>query len=168
MDASCIRGKSTVSEYKSSESSNSCDVIFNDLILLEQGFPTSRPRTGTSCPISGDIRWEIKYTTWRRKWQPTAAFLPGESYGLRSMAGYSAWVAQSQTRLSDGAHIKCIINVMCLNQNDPFPTSHPCPMEKMSSQNWFLLPESRGLLYFVRDVLLLSLFYKPGRLREVR
>ena len=56
MDASCIRGKSTVSEYKSSESSNSCDVIFNDLILLEQGFPTSRPRTDTSCPISGDIR----------------------------------------------------------------------------------------------------------------
>ena len=26
---------------------------------------------------------------WRRKWQPTAAFLPGESHGQRSLAGYS-------------------------------------------------------------------------------
>ena len=26
---------------------------------------------------------------WRRKWQPTPAFLPGESPGLRSLAGYS-------------------------------------------------------------------------------
>ena len=34
---------------------------------------------------------------WRRKWQPTPAFLPGESHGQRSLAGYSPWVAKSQT-----------------------------------------------------------------------
>ena len=28
---------------------------------------------------------------WRRKWQPTAVFLPGEFYGLRSLVGYSPW-----------------------------------------------------------------------------
>ena len=28
---------------------------------------------------------------WRRKWQPTPVFLPGESHGQRSLAGYSAW-----------------------------------------------------------------------------
>ena len=37
----------------------------------------------------------------RRKWQPTSVFLPGESHGQRSLAGYSPWVAKSQTRLSD-------------------------------------------------------------------
>ena len=26
---------------------------------------------------------------WRRKWHPTPAFLPGESHGQRSLAGYS-------------------------------------------------------------------------------
>ena len=26
---------------------------------------------------------------WRRKWQPTAVFLPGESHGQRSLVGYS-------------------------------------------------------------------------------
>ena len=28
---------------------------------------------------------------WRREWQPTPVFLPGESHGWRSLAGYSAW-----------------------------------------------------------------------------
>ena len=26
---------------------------------------------------------------WRRKWQPTPVFLPGESHGQRSLEGYS-------------------------------------------------------------------------------
>ena len=28
-------------------------------------------------------------TPWRRKWQPTPLFLPGESHGLRSLVGCS-------------------------------------------------------------------------------
>ena len=28
---------------------------------------------------------------WRRKWQPTAVFLPGESHGQGSLVGYSPW-----------------------------------------------------------------------------
>ena len=28
---------------------------------------------------------------WRRKWQPTPVFLPGESHGQRSLVGYSTW-----------------------------------------------------------------------------
>ena len=28
---------------------------------------------------------------WRRKWPPTPVFLPGESHGQRSLAGYSPW-----------------------------------------------------------------------------
>ena len=33
---------------------------------------------------------------WKRKWQPTPVFLPGESYGWRNLAGYYE-VAESQT-----------------------------------------------------------------------
>ena len=33
----------------------------------------------------------ILWKSWRRKWQPTAAFLPGKSHGQRSLAGYSPW-----------------------------------------------------------------------------
>ena len=36
---------------------------------------------------------------WKRKWQPTPVFLPGEPQGWRSLVGCSLWVAQSRTRL---------------------------------------------------------------------
>ena len=28
---------------------------------------------------------------WRRAWQPTPVFLPGESHAQRSLVGYSPW-----------------------------------------------------------------------------
>ena len=31
---------------------------------------------------------------WRRKWQPTPVFLPGESHGQRSLAGYTPWACK--------------------------------------------------------------------------
>ena len=36
---------------------------------------------------------------WRKKWQPTPVFLPGESQGQRSLVGCHYGVAQSRTRL---------------------------------------------------------------------
>ena len=33
----------------------------------------------------------VRKIPWRRKWQPTPVFLPGESHGQRSLAGYSPW-----------------------------------------------------------------------------
>ena len=41
----------------------------------------------------GSPRW--------RAWQPTPVFLPGESHGQRSLAGYSPQGHKSQTELSD-------------------------------------------------------------------
>ena len=43
----------------------------------------------------------VRKIPWRRKWQPTPVFLPGESQGQRSLAGYSPWGHKSWTRLSD-------------------------------------------------------------------
>ena len=33
----------------------------------------------------------VRKILWRRKWQPPPVFLPGESHGQRSLAGYSSW-----------------------------------------------------------------------------
>ena len=33
----------------------------------------------------------VKTIPWKRKWQPAPVFLPGESHGQRSLAGYSPW-----------------------------------------------------------------------------
>ena len=34
---------------------------------------------------------ETWFDPWRRAWQPTPVFLPGESHGQRSLTGYSPW-----------------------------------------------------------------------------
>ena len=35
--------------------------------------------------------WLFTFMHWRRKWQPTPVFLPGESQGRRSLVGCSLW-----------------------------------------------------------------------------
>jgi len=33
----------------------------------------------------------VRKIPWRRAWQPTPVFLPGESQGQKSLVGYSSW-----------------------------------------------------------------------------
>ena len=40
--------------------------------------------------IPGSDPW-VRKIPWRRKWQPTPVFLPGEFHGQRSLASYSPW-----------------------------------------------------------------------------
>ena len=51
---------------------------------------------------------------WRRKWQPTQIFLPGESHGQRSLARYSPWGHKESdtTEATEYTHIRkqCIEN----------------------------------------------------------
>jgi len=39
----------------------------------------------------------VRKIPWRRKWQPTPVFLPGESHGQRSLVGYNPSGHKSQT-----------------------------------------------------------------------
>ena len=47
-------------------------------------------RIHMQCRRLGFDSWVGKMP-WTRKWQPTPVFLPGESHGQRSLAGYSTW-----------------------------------------------------------------------------
>ena len=38
--------------------------------------------------------WKI---LWRSAWQPTPVFLPGETHGQKSLAGYSPWSQKELT-----------------------------------------------------------------------
>ena len=37
------------------------------------------------------LLWHFTFMNWRRKWQPTPIFLPGESQGQRSLVGCRLW-----------------------------------------------------------------------------
>ena len=34
---------------------------------------------------------EVMQTPWRREWQPTSVFLPGDFHEQKNLAGYSPW-----------------------------------------------------------------------------
>ena len=56
------------------------------------GFPGGSEGKQSACNAGdlGSITW-VGTIPWRRKWQSTPLFLPGESRGQRSLAGYSPW-----------------------------------------------------------------------------
>ena len=56
-----------------------------------------------SIPVSGKIPW-------RRAWQPTPVFLPGESYGQRSLVGYSPW-GRKESDMTERLHFHFHLNI---------------------------------------------------------
>ena len=63
-----------------------------------------------SSSISKELFWSVEFAAtfsqiseYHELWQPTPVFLPGESHGQRSLAGYVHGVTNSQTRLNTRA-----------------------------------------------------------------
>ena len=63
-------------------------IMQNIYVLLGDWLRWQRIRL--QCRRPGFDPWVGK-TPWRRAWQPTLVFLPGESHGQRSLVGYSPW-----------------------------------------------------------------------------
>ena len=59
------------------------------------GFPGEHSGKESACQCRRHKRcwfnpW-VRKISWRRKWQPTSVFLPGESHGQRNLVGYNPW-----------------------------------------------------------------------------
>ena len=75
--------------------------------------------------FSGDIPW-------RRAWQPTPVFLPGESHGQRSLAGYSPWCRkelEAAERLTHSWFTSCV-TLRCMG---PHSRAHVCRAGTLSA-----------------------------------
>ena len=48
--------------------------------------------------------------SWRRAWQPTPVFLPGESYGLRRLVGYSPW-GRGESDMTEATEHACTFTI---------------------------------------------------------
>ena len=79
-----------------SVSNNHCflSLILGTVILLQGASQMSQCKESAwqckRCRRLGFNLW-VRKIPWRRKWQPTSGFLPGESHGQRSLVGYSPW-----------------------------------------------------------------------------
>ena len=73
---------------------------------------------------------------WRRAWQPTPVFLPGESHGQRSPAGYSPWGRRVRHDWND---LACMLTFVCIFISVAIAVhetlSHPS--SKLGTHCWF-------------------------------
>ena len=63
------------------------------LYIEKYGFPwwfSSKDSTCSEGDAGGFDPW-VRNIPWRKEWQPTPVFLPGEFHGQRNLAGYSLW-----------------------------------------------------------------------------
>ena len=68
---------------------------------------------------------------WRRKWQPTLVFLPGESCGHRSLMGCYLWGRQSWRRLKRlGMHA-------CIGEQNSNPLQYSCLENPRDGGAWW-------------------------------
>ena len=95
---------------------------------------------------------------WRRKWQPTPVFLPGESQGRRSLVGCHLWgrtesdtteVAQQQQQATSiGTWYVGSVAQSCATLCDPIDCSPPCSSVHGFFQArilyWVAISSSRG------------------------
>ena len=100
---------------------------------------------------------------WRKEWQPTPVFLPGESHGQRSLEGYSPQGHKEsdmtkQARMpflwlpSPNSH--WLLSLLCLKRRDPViawcPRHPPTPFETLALYVVFCLPGNTLSLLFIR------------------
>ena len=75
--------------------------------------PTCQHRDVKRC---GFDPW-VRKIPWRRKRQPTPVFLPGESRGQRSLAGYSPWgrTDSDKTEATEYAHTASVVSIFLVS-----------------------------------------------------
>ena len=102
-------------------------------IALARGFPggTSGKEPTCWCKRCRRHRFNpgVGKIPWRRKWQPTLVFLPGEAHGQRSLAGYSPCGLQSVWSLRVGHNWRDLAHTQPLLQWSS-PQSPRCKTDK--------------------------------------
>ena len=56
---------------------------------------------------------------WRRAWQPTPVFLPGEAHGQRSLVGYSPWGHKELDTIKGAQHAHQRLGLSALTTEGP-------------------------------------------------
>jgi len=105
----------------------------------------SGKESACQCRRCGFDPWVGKIP-WRRKWQLTPIFLPGESHGQRSLAGYSPWdhkESDTTERLNNNNIHNPSIPVKTVNQNHPIPFSRSVGLQTLLTIKGTLISTSR-------------------------
>ena len=111
-----------------------------------------------------DNPW-VRKSLWRREWQPTPVFLPGESHGQRSLPGYSPWGRKgSVTTRWPHTHTHTHTHTQLENSEWVW---------QILAGNWLLEPDSLGSILALSPTLPvnslhLSLSFSICKMKEIK
>ena len=71
---------------------------------------------------------------WRRKWQPTPVFLPGESHGWRNLVGYSPW-GHKESDTTERLHFH--LSLSCIGEGNGNPLQCSCLENPRDGGAWW-------------------------------
>ena len=83
---------------------------------------------------------------WRKKWQPTPVFLPGESHGRRSLVGYSPW-GRKESDMTERLHFTWFFYWLCKIYLLLSGINNTVPYFLISENNWLLSIYGTSLLW---------------------
>ena len=63
--------------------------------------------------------WLFTFMHWRRKWQPTPVFLPGESQGQGSLVGFRLW-GRTESDMTEATQQQQQQVIYMVTENQPF------------------------------------------------
>ena len=109
-----------------------------------------------SACLCGKPRFDpwVKKILWRREWQPTPVFMPGEFHGQRTLVGYSPWLhreLEMTEQLTLTFHFVCVCVCVCVCEHAHncawlsailWTISHQAPLSMGFSRQeyWSVLP----------------------------
>ena len=76
----------------------------------------------------------IRKIPWRRKWKPTAVFLPGKSHGQRSLVGCSPW-GREESDTTERLHFH--FSLSCIGEGNGNPLQHSCLENPRDGGAWW-------------------------------
>ena len=82
-------------------------------ITIKAACGASGKEPTSECKRCGFSPW-VRKIPWRREWQPTPAFLPGEFHGQRSLAVYSPW-GHKESNMTERQTLSQTILILLLN-----------------------------------------------------
>ena len=98
-------------------------ILLSCLLQARETFVFPGGSDGRVCPQCGRLGFNpwVGKIPWRRKWQPTPGFLPGESHGQRSLAGYSPWGRKEldMTEWYTHTHTHIFLELPCPSKKTP-------------------------------------------------
>ena len=86
-----------------------------------------------SLSISRFEPW-VRKIPWRRAWQPTPVFLPGEFHEQRSLVGYSPW-GRKESDMTERLHFH--FSLSCIGEGNGNPLQYSCLENSMNREAWW-------------------------------